>query len=162
MRSTRPILTIARDVERKDDLPVIIDQAQELNLYCEKVIIVPKDKRLRDLEELIPERFLLGYSVPTRYGGTAIPLSQFGRRPVHLLGGRPDVQYELSRSLTVWSFDGNRVTLDAQYGDFFDGTKFRAHPKGGYYECIRDSLKGIDKLWLTHRHSAIPKLCQHR
>ena len=29
----------------------------------------------------------LGYSVPTKFGGTEVPLWEFGQRPVHLLGG---------------------------------------------------------------------------
>ena len=54
------------------------------------------------------------------------------RRPVHLLGGRPDVQRRLAELMPVFSIDTNRFTLDAAFGDYFDGEMFRPHPIGGY------------------------------
>jgi hypothetical protein len=111
-------------------LPRILDQASELNLHSERVIIVPKPPSLRSkLDTVIPKRFWLGYSVPTRYGGTCIPPSFF-KRPVHLLGGRPYIQLRLAEIMPVVSLDCNRFTLDAAFGDYFDGDKFRPHPAG--------------------------------
>ena len=127
-----------------------MDEAFELAEHAVHVLIVPKDPKLEhDLEDLIPREFLLGYSVPTRYGGTKIPPTAFSR-PVHLLGGRPDVQRQLANSLSVVSLDCNRFTLDAAFGDYFDGLKFRPHPVGGYYRCITDSIKNINKLWKSY------------
>jgi hypothetical protein len=152
VKDTRPIVTIAQDVERKNRLAKILDQAWELSQWSSRVVIVPKDPRLAEgLLELIPEPFLLGYSVPTRYGSTVISPRSFGRRAVHLLGGRPDVQFALSRQLRVFSFDGNRFTLDAAYGDYFKQNRFVPHPTGGYYECIRSSLTEINRLWKRKR-----------
>jgi hypothetical protein len=148
VKLTRPLLTVARDVEERHQLGKILDQAAELLNWSRDVVVVPKDPRLAEcLSEVIPPTFLLGYSVPTRYGSTSIPTSSFGRRPVHLLGGRPDVQFELAKTLNVFSLDGNRFTLDAHYGDYFDGQRFTPHPEGGYYECIRASLRSINRLW---------------
>jgi len=148
VRDTRPLLTIARDIEAKRNLAKVLDQAAELLLWSSKVVLVPKDPKLAEnLLELIPSRFLLGYSVPTRYGSTSIAVGAFGKRPVHLLGGRPDVQFKLSQLLNVFSLDGNRFTLDAGYGDYFNGHHFIPHPTGGYYECIRSSLTQINRLW---------------
>jgi hypothetical protein len=148
VKATNPLLTVARDVDRESRLERTLDEADILSRWASTVVIVPKFQKF-NTEHLsrIPPRFVLGYSVPTRYGGTRIPLEYFLDRPVHLLGGRPDVQYRLSQILQVWSVDGNRVTLDAQYGDYFDGEKFRPHPSGGYYECIRASLAAINRLW---------------
>jgi hypothetical protein len=155
VKQVRPLLTIARDVEHEKYLAKTIDQASELALWSSKVVIVPKDPRLSDgLTERIPPRFLLGYSVPTRYGSTSIEPACFGKRPVHLLGGRPDAQFKLAALLNVFSLDGNRFTLDAAYGDYFDGVCFVPHPEGGYYECIRSSLREINRLW---SHSARSK-----
>ncbi|HWM45599.1 MAG TPA: DUF6610 family protein [Xanthobacteraceae bacterium] len=149
-RSTRPILTVARDIENIDDLCRTLDEAHELSRYADEVIIVPKDPRLREcLDEAIPSGFLLGFSVPTRYGGTVIPTTAF-RRPVHLLGGRPDVQRRLASVLPVVSIDCNRFTLDASFGDYFDGDCFRPHPKGGYDRCLEASIRNINKLWLDY------------
>jgi hypothetical protein len=148
VRSVRPIITIAQDLEHRKNLSRVLDQARQLGLWASRVVVVPKDMRLTtDLLYLIPEEFLLGYSVPTRYGSTSIPIASFGRRPVHLLGGRPDVQFKLSARLNVFSLDGNRFTLDAAFGDYFNGDHFVPHPRGGYYECIRSSLKAINKMW---------------
>jgi uncharacterized protein DUF6610 len=150
VRDVRPHLTVARDVIDCEALADTLEQAWELSRWASKVIIVPKDVRLTPLlTEVIPPQFLLGYSVPTRYGATLIPLEAFGRRPVHLLGGRPDVQQAIARKLQVYSFDGNRITLDAAFGKYFTGTGFCRHPARGkfYHKCIRASLESIDRLW---------------
>lgn len=146
-RSTRPLLTVARDLERIEDVDRIVDQGNELLGYCDNVIMVPKDHRFEQkIEELIPKQFVLGFSVPTKYGGTRLAPREF-RREVHLLGGRPDVQRALARELCVASLDCNRFTLDAAYGDYFDGQIFRPHPTGGYVKCLEDSVANINRLW---------------
>lgn len=149
-RSTNPMVTVARDIVSICDLRRTLDEAHELRRYADDVIIVPKDPQLGDgLDEAIPPGFLLGFSVPTRYGATAIPATAF-RRPVHLLGGRPDAQRRLAAALPVVSIDCNRFTLDASFGDFFDGDCFRPHPKGGYDRCLEASIKNINKLWVDY------------
>jgi hypothetical protein len=147
VKSIRPLLTVARDIEKKSSLEKTLDQAEELSNYCKHVIVVPKDIRLaREMESIIPKQYIFGYSVPTKYGGTQIPLQYF-KRPVHLLGGRPDVQRKISEVLDVFSLDCNRFTLDAKFGDYFDGEIFRPHKEGGYINCINDSIKNINKMW---------------
>ena len=146
-RDTKPLMTVARDIERIRDLSRTLDQAYELLQHSTHVVIVPKAKILEpDLEERIPQCFLLGYSVPSRYGGTSLKPEAF-KRPVHLLGGRPDSQRRLAERIPVFSIDCNRFTLDAAYGDYFDGEKFRPHPTGGYDRCLRDSIRNINNLW---------------
>jgi hypothetical protein len=150
VKSTNPLMTVARDIERLSDLSETLDQAHELRQHCRYVIIVPKHPSLATrMDALIPRVFALGYSVPTRYGGTQIPTKAF-TRPVHLLGGRPEVQRRLAASMPVVSVDCNRFTLDAAFGDYFDGEKFRPHPRGGYVKCIRDSIKNINKIWIDY------------
>jgi len=154
VRSERPSVTVARDVESRSELAGILKEAERLSQFCRAVIVVPKDPSLaRDLNQVIPKKFLLGYSVPTRYGRTPIPASCF-RRPTHLLGGRPDVQRKIAEHIPVVSFDCNRFTLDAAFGDYFDGEIFRPHPRGGYERCLHASLKNITQLWDSYRPSA--------
>ncbi len=154
VRTTRPLCTVAQDIVRRRDLTRVLDQATELAEYAETVIVVPKDVRLaHELDSLIPRRFVLGYSVPSTYGGTRISPHHF-RRPVHLLGGRPDTQRWLGELMPVISFDCNRFTLDAAYGKYFDGRRFRLHPRGGYDRCLRDSVKHITALWENYRAEA--------
>ena len=96
------------DVCSINDLDDILKEAERLSEYCKLVALVPKDLKLENrFAELIPEDFLLAYSVPTKYGGTKIACSSFDR-PVHLLGGRPDVQRQLAEQLNVVSIDCNR------------------------------------------------------
>lgn len=142
-----PLITVARDVERHRDLDAVLKEAEHLSQYATLVVIVPKDPKLsKCLSTAIPQHYLLGYSVPSRYGSTPIEPIEF-RRPVHLLGGRPDTQRRLAAQMPVVSLDCNRFTLDAQFGDYFDGDTFRPHPRGGYQTCLRDSIRNIDKLW---------------
>ena len=146
----RPFLTVARDIESIADLPEILDEAWHLLEYSQNVIVVPKDPALADRMEIdIPAKFILGYSVRTRYGGTLIPPACF-RRPTHLLGGRPDVQRRLAALMPVVSFDCNRFTLDAGFGDYFDGQIFRPHPVGGYSRCLVDSIANITDIWSSY------------
>jgi len=156
-KTIRPFMTVAKDVESRDEIGKTIDQAWELSLYSEYVVIVPKVASLAsELNRLIPEDFLLGYSVGTNYGGTPIPAGAF-KRPVHLLGGRPDVQRKLASIMPVFSLDCNRFTIDAGYGDYFDGERFRPHPVGGYDRCVIDSIKNINDLWDSYDFSEVQK-----
>jgi hypothetical protein len=133
----------------------VLDEAHALRQFADHVVIVPKACQLAEgLSERIPRCFTLGYSVPSRYGGTPIPVSSFEGRAVHLLGGRPDLQRRLAERLPVVSMDGNRFTLDARYGDYFDGETFRPHPRGGYVTCLRASIRSISRLWERYR---VPK-----
>lgn len=147
---TKPALTIAQDVLCITKLKEILAEADELQNHSDFVAIVPKDPRLTlKLDSLIPSHFLIGYSVPTKYGSTEIPASAVNR-PVHLLGGRPDVQRRIANECPVVSIDCNRFTLDASFGDYFDGETFRPHPVGGYEKCLDDSMANINKLWQSY------------
>ncbi|MBX7492032.1 hypothetical protein K3163_02280 [Qipengyuania sp. 1NDW9] len=145
--NTKPLLTVARDIECLSQLELVLCEAEELKKHAKHVVVVPKDPTFKgQIKSLIPEEYILGFSVPTKYGGTALEPEEFDR-PVHLLGGRPDVQRALADRMQVVSFDCNRFTFDARFGDYFDGQVFRPHPKGGYDNCLRASLVNIDELW---------------
>lgn len=156
-RDTRPMLTVARDIIDISELDRILDEAFELSQWADEVIVVPKDPKLEPLlPEVVPHKLLLGYSVPTRYGDTELPMACFDGRKVHLLGGHPAKQRSIGNSLKVTSMDCNRFTLDATFGDFFDGETFRPHPIGGYNLCIRDSLLNINQLWENYNQVTLP------
>ena len=143
----KPFITVARDVINIKLLDQVLDEALELQKYATHVVIVPKDPRLGNkLCRAIPKKFLLGYSCPSKYGSTLIPPEKFAR-PVHLLGGRPDVQRRLGEIMPVYSFDCNRFTIDAKYGDYFDGKKFRPLGYHNYEHCLRLSFAGINEMW---------------
>ncbi len=146
-RETQPLVTVARDITDHRLLPRVLGEAEELLAWSEHVVVVPKSRHLTACDiRRIPERFLIGYSVPTKYGSTRLDPRLF-RRAVHLLGGRPDVQRDLANRMPVVSFDCNRFTLDAAFGDYFDGETFRPHPMGGYRRCLTASLRNINQIW---------------
>jgi hypothetical protein len=143
-------MTVARDITDLRQLDTILHEATLLARHSQHVVVVPKDPRLRkSIGKVIPPEFVLGYSVPTRYGSTPIAPEAFKGR-VHLLGGRPDVQRRLAEVMNVVSVDCNRFTLDAAFGDYFDGETFRPHPQGGYRRCLQDSILNINRLWETY------------
>jgi hypothetical protein len=147
----QPVATIAKDIFCHTEIDSVIGQAEVLKQNCDYVLIVPKSIRMaKELEIAFPNDYLFGYSVPTKYGKTEIPTKYF-KREVHLLGGRPDVQRKLGNELNVKSIDCNRFTLDAAFGDYFDGEIFRPHPIGGYENCIIDSIKNINELWKDYK-----------
>jgi hypothetical protein len=92
-------------------LEKILDWAEELNEYAENVILIPK----YDCLDKLPEKFMLGYSIPTSHGGTPLPVSLFKGFRVHLLGGSWKAQLahlaELEES--VVSLDNNQIALIA-------------------------------------------------
>ena len=147
VRQTRPLVTVARDITDRRMFTQVLAEAEELERWATHVIVVPKCRRLtaQDIRR-IPRRFVIGYSVPTSYGATPLD-PKFFRRPVHLLGGRPDVQRRLAAEMPVVSFDCNRFTLDAAFGDYFDGSLFRPHPRGGYRRCLSASIRNINDIW---------------
>lgn len=148
VKAVNPYLTVARDLVNRRDLSQLSEQAAELRQHAQYVIIVPKIRRFKDVRAtMMHRRHILGYSVPTGYGKTSVSLEHFRGVGVHLLGGRPLAQLQLSRKINVVSFDCNSLTIDASFGKYFDGDKFRKHPRGGYMNCVLDSLRGINAMW---------------
>lgn len=88
-------------------LEEILEQAEELSKYAENIIIIPKD---RNVIFKIPDDYILGYSVPTEYGGSPFSIKEFQGRRVHLLGGSPELQYVLAvENKNVVSLDNNYI-----------------------------------------------------
>lgn len=122
----RPRLATVLDWEYDDQLDEVLSWANEAAQHVtEAVIIIPKVMggvpRVPDvLSNGISVR--LGYSVPTRFGGTSVPIWEFGSRPLHLLGGSPHKQYEIAHitGVNAVSVDGNYSQGEAnKRGQFF-------------------------------------------
>lgn len=97
------------------ELAQILDWAEELNDYAQNVIVIPK----YDCLDKIPEKFMLGYSVPTSHGGTPLPPESFGGRRVHLLGGswRKQLDYLSLLKDDIVSVDNNYIqNIARQFG----------------------------------------------
>jgi hypothetical protein len=153
----KPILTVARDILDLRALDSIINEVKQLQNYAEYIIMVPKGPKFcRRVARYLPEGVILGYSVPTRYGGTDVPVTEFVR-PVHVLGGSPSLQRRLGDELDVVSIDCNRFMIDALYGKYFDGRRSVRHPHQGRFfdKCITASLEALNDVWRGYRPNSI-------
>lgn len=112
IKKHRPYMATVFDWEFEGLLHVTLDWARAIAPYVEVIVIIPKvPGGVPEIPDAIngkPVR--LGYSVPTSYGGTDVPIWEFDGRPVHLLGGSPHFQFEIARYLAM-----NVVSVDCNY-----------------------------------------------
>lgn len=157
----RPAVATVLDWEHPEQWPEVVAWAEEAAAHVERVIVIPKVPGLvgRVPTEIGGRPVVLGFSVPTSYGGTPCGVWEFERRPVHLLGGSPHAQMELARYLNVVSADGNMAAQQARKGRTWVR---RRGPKGHWHqlsdlgdnrsagvpaECFRRSLDAIRVAW---------------
>jgi len=118
----RPALATVLDFERPEQYAEVMAWAKEAAaLVSEAVIIIPKVVgSIPDIPQSIGGRTVrLGYSVPTRFAGTGVPVWEFAGRDVHLLGGSPQQQMKFAQHATgarVMSADGNYAQKVARWG----------------------------------------------
>jgi len=100
----------------------IMEFADDIAPHTENMIIIPKYNCI----DKIPEDYVLGFSVPTSYGGTEVPWEAFKGRKVHLLGGSWKLQLQYLELLgdDVISLDNNYINKVSDWGQFTlpDGT----------------------------------------
>lgn len=97
----------------------ILEWAEELNEYAENVIVIPKYNCI----EQIPEKYVLGYSVPSSHGQTLLNTDLFAGRKIHLLGGswKSQLKFLMKFKKDVVSLDNNHIQLIAnKWGQFTD------------------------------------------
>ena len=93
-----PDIATVLDLERPEQFDEVMDWAEEAARYVKKaVIIIPKITSVIDRipDEIGGKKVYLGYSVPSNFCTTAIPLNEFKGRPLHLLGGNPLMQIKI-------------------------------------------------------------------
>lgn len=167
----RPTMATVLDWEQDDQLPIVLDWAEEAAQYARRVVIIPKvhggiprlPRRVGDAE------VVLGYSVPTRFGGTATFVAEFAGWPIHLLGGAPHHQIRTWRYLAavadVVTADGNFAQKMATKWCAFWVSRSRGgrHPHwptlheydgerwdtDGPYEAFRRSCANIMAAWTS-------------
>lgn len=160
----KPYMATVLDWGRSSQFDEVMAWANEAAQHVSVVVIIPKveGEVWRVPESIAGKPVRLGYSVPTSHGKTDVPLHEFGRRPVHLLGGSPNKQLELASVLNVVSADGNyaqKLALTAQfwtprlgvngrvkhwpYLEEIDGYRHDDAP----YEAFRRSCANIRAAW---------------
>lgn len=145
----RPKYATVLDVMDQRDLDKVLRFAEDAAQYAECVIVIPKVDCITD----IPAQYVLGYAVPTNYGGTTLPYETFGNRRVHLLGGSWQQQRNLllHSGMNIVSLDFNHCNKLARSGLFTDHNGFEYRLSSGlpnmsdnpYYTCMALSLAAI-------------------
>jgi hypothetical protein len=149
----QPKYAVAPDIEQPRKIRRTLELAEKLEGFCYKVIIVPKRK---NIIKHIPQKYLIGISVPTSYSGYMPSTSELLGRELHLLGGSPGQQRELwlyfdSLSIPVMSVDVNCHNKVSNFGKYWNGEKwtFEGKHKIDKYEAFRRSCRGIINMWKT-------------
>ena len=118
----------------------IMEWAEQVSEHAQNVIIIPK----YDCIDKIPDKYMLGYSVPSSYGGTPLPLEAFKGRNVHLLGGNWKRQLTALSVLgeDIVSLDNNHMMKISRFGLMYgpNGTEVDASTHlqeyGGYFGYV--------------------------
>lgn len=113
VKQIRPKLATVIDIETIDTLAQALDWANQLIDYVEHIIFIPKIDIIDRLPPQINNKeVILGYSVPSSYGKTDIPIHRFLSHRIHVLGGSPHVQMRLYKQHPnmIYSVDGNYFT----------------------------------------------------
>lgn len=164
----RPHIASVIDWEHEEQLDEVLSWAEEVAQFVGVVVLIPKVQGgiARLPREIGGKQVRLGYSVPTRFSGTELPAWEFIGWPVHLLGGSPHAQINLSFYLRVDSVDGNMHTKMANKNCLFwsmkkgpnghwnsiektDGERWNetADVADAPYEAFRRSCKNIMNAW---------------
>lgn len=153
VKQVKPKYATAPDLFTPERLPEVLEQASILAKYAENVIVIPK---CSGVIGLIPKEYVIGISVPSKYGdsGSLHYIEVYGRN-VHLLGGSPHKQYRLWRDfpgMNVVSIDGNAYMKSATFGDFWDADRCgwnRSLRGKGYRreDLIKMSIDNIVRFW---------------
>lgn len=161
----QPRMASVLDWERPEQLPEVLSWAEDAAQFVEVVMIIPKVfSGIPQLPRSIGGKTVrLGYSVPTRHGGTQLPVWEFAGWPVHLLGGSPQAQMRLRPYFDVVSADGNMAhKMATVFCAFWDGRKTTKRGQwptikdydgkpwpndGAHYEAFRRSCANIMQAW---------------
>jgi hypothetical protein len=157
----RPALATVLDLESHDQLPEVLDWAEEAAPHVREAVIVVV--KAAGAARKIPRKIggkevRLGYSVATSYGSTPVAPLEFFGRPAHLLGGSPQAQHSLWLRLRPWavSLDGNMAKKMAtkkclfwterktEYGHW---QPLGGHDGDGPLEAVTRSLTNVKAFW---------------
>lgn len=159
VREHRPEVATVLDWEREDQLTEVLGWAEDVAALVETVIIIPKVVGgVHRLPRTIGGREVrLGYSVPTKFGGTSVPAWEFSGWPVHLLGGSPSSQLQVARYLDIRSADGNLTQkMAVKFGRFW-GPNGGSNPRNRHWPQLRETgWDGPDVPYEAFRRS-----CEH-
>lgn len=118
-----PTYVVLPDIYSSSSVEGVVEFGELLSTeYGVTPIVVPKCEF--DFTE-VPDSWLMGFSVPSGYGGTDIQINQFDTHRVHLLGGSPRNQIKyanvaLEADVKVYSVDGNAFAKASGFGNIIN------------------------------------------
>lgn len=142
----KPHMASVLDLEQPEQLDDVLGWSEDAAAYVDVVMIIPK---FFGAIELLPrviagKQVRLGYSVPTKFGGTEVPVWEFTGWPVHLLGGSPQAQMQMCNYLHVVSADGNYAhKMAIQYGQFWAPGNAR-YAQNRYWPKLSEAGNNVD------------------
>ena len=144
----KPRMATVLDWQRWEQLPIVLMWAETIAAFIETIIIIPKVMGgIAHLPNKVGNKPVrLGFSTPTSFGATAVPMKEFGDWPVHLLGGSPVMQRKLSKYLNVASLDGNyHLLMATRYNQFFYPDGSARWAKNRFWPTLKEANSG--KKW---------------
>ena len=137
---------MAPDVHSEKDVDFVVECADKLSKYCDRVVIPIHyyDERLRGYE--------LAYPNALKFNKTARAnlefISEFAEQVTHILGGSPHSQLKLAKYFpNLKSLDGNLIFWCAvHYGKYWDGKWVKPNPPLTNEECFKLSVYNLDRL----------------
>jgi hypothetical protein len=169
LASLKPAMATCLDWEQEGQFAEVLDWAEEAAQHVsDSVVIIPKvvGGVPRIPRRIGGKRVILGYSVPTKYGGSPLPLWELAGWPIHLLGGSPQAQRQVWQHLSmiaeVVSLDGNMTAQQSRkcrtwkrrpgsHGHWVNLKELGDDRKeGAPLECFKQSLleiKEIKEMW---------------
>ncbi len=158
LRRYHPEVATVLDWEREDQLSEVLGWAEDVAAIARVVVIIPKVMNaITQLPREIGGREVrLGYSVPTTFGGTSLPLWQFSGWPVHLLGGSPSSQIRIAHYLDVRSADGNMMQkMAVKLGCYFAPGQGRISRNRNWPQLRDSGWEGPDAPYEAFRRSCV-------
>lgn len=154
LREHKPHMASVLDLEKENQLPEVLEWAEEAAVFVEVIMIIPKVFGIipKLPRQINGKQIRIGYSVPTKHGGTELPVWEFYGWPIHLLGGSPHKQMAIRKYLDVKSTDGNYHGLKARkWGEYWQWPnkwiKGKFQYEDGIYDAFELSCKNIIAAW---------------
>lgn len=142
VKREKPRYAVAPDIHSPENFDSTIAKADRLNRHAEVVIVVPKGVK----PAKIPSRFRVGLPAQDKFGGVPWPVWDYRNcESVHILGGSPARQNELSHYVSVKSVDTASPLKAAMFGDVWnDGWEEEGF---NYYDRVEQSMLNLRKEW---------------
>lgn len=118
-------LVVLPDVTDTAMIEDVLSLGERIESNGRTPVVVPKKKCVIPS---FPSDWVFAYSVPTDYGKTEVPITEFKGKKVHLLGGSPKIQVQYANKLEtsgaeIISVDGNSFSKAADFGNIVNYPK---------------------------------------